>query len=275
MANYKKYHRPIPFAKKLGIGFIAAVIAFFLIFLIVKMLGFRYVEITREDGSIVKFTGKVGETGAPASGTLYFSDGVTADVTDGGATLVYSDGVKYTGQLSAAYRRHGQGTITLANGDSYTGAFVNDAITGYGVYTFANGDVYTGNLFEGLKHGHGVYAYANGDEYVGNFYYDYRDGEGKFTWADGSCFEGIYSGGLKTGHGVYKYANGDLYEGNFELDMRQGQGKYVWASGESYEGEFYNNTFHGLGTYVWNGADGRASYTGYFADGQIKIVEKK
>ena len=98
--------------------------------------------------------------------------------------------------------------------------------------------------------------------------------EGKFTWADGSYFEGIYAGGLKTGKGTYKYANGDVYEGNFEQDMRQGQGKYVWASGETYEGEFYNNTFHGMGTYVWNGTDGRASYSGYFENGQIKIIKQ-
>jgi hypothetical protein len=273
MAKYKKYRRPIPLGKKLGIAALAAVLVFFLVILVIKMMGLRYIELTRDDGTVVKFTGWISEVGTPVSGKLYFSDGVSASIEDDGKTLVYSDGVRYTGEISAAYRRHGQGTITLANGDVYSGTFVNDAITGSGVYTFTNGDVYEGELIDGLKNGKGIYRYANGDLYEGGFYLDFRDGEGKFIWADGSSFEGIYAGGLKTGYGVYKYANGDLYEGNFELDMRQGLGKYVWASGESYEGEFYNNTFNGYGTYIWTGEEGRASYSGYFADGQIKIVK--
>ena len=77
MANYKKYRRPIPLGKKIGIGALAAVAAFFLIIFIIKLLGFRYIELTREDGTVVKFSGKITATGAPASGTLYFSDGKT------------------------------------------------------------------------------------------------------------------------------------------------------------------------------------------------------
>ena len=169
MAKYKKYRRPIPLGKKLGIAALAAVLVFFLVILVIKMMGLRYIELTRDDGTVVKFTGWISEVGTPVSGKLYFSDGVSASIEDDGKTLVYSDGVRYTGEISAAYRRHGQGTITLANGDVYSGTFVNDAITGSGVYTFPNGDVYEGNYYEGMRSGLGRYTYSNGNYYEGSF----------------------------------------------------------------------------------------------------------
>ncbi len=39
-----------------------------------------------------------------------------------------------------------QGTLTLKNGDSYTGEFVDNKMHGQGTLTAANGDSYTGEL---------------------------------------------------------------------------------------------------------------------------------
>ena len=76
---------------------------------------------------------------------------------------------------------------------------------------------------------------------------------------------------MKSGYGIYKYAEGDYYEGQFKGDLRHGDGKYVWANGETYTGQFANGNMNGYGTYTW--PTGRASYTGYFKDGQIIVVE--
>ena len=71
--------------------------------------------------------------------------------------------------------------------------------------------------------------------------------------------------------GTIKYSNGDVYEGGFKGDLRHGDGKYIWANGETYTGEFASGNMHGYGTYTW--PEGRPSYTGYFKDGKIVVVD--
>ena len=76
---------------------------------------------------------------------------------------------------------------------------------------------------------------------------------------------------IKLGYGKYVYSNGDVYEGEFKGDLRHGDGKYIWANGETYTGQFANGNMNGFGTYTW--PTGRASYTGYFENGLIVVVQ--
>ena len=45
------------------------------------------------------------------------------------------------------------------------GQFKDNKIHGKGKKDYANGDKYTGDWIDDIKTGHGVYIYANGDRY--------------------------------------------------------------------------------------------------------------
>ncbi len=55
-------------------------------------------------------------------------------------------------------KRHGNGTMTAANGSSFTGGYANDLMEGFGVYKYASGDMYKGmfraNKFEVFRTSH-------------------------------------------------------------------------------------------------------------------------
>jgi hypothetical protein len=51
--------------------------------------------------------------------------------------------------------KHGKGTDIFANGDRYSGDYVNGKPNGFGTYTWANGSYYEGEFKNGLKHGKG------------------------------------------------------------------------------------------------------------------------
>ena len=267
----KKYRRRLPYAARMAIVFAAALLLFAAIVLTLHILGFRYVTCHRLDGTSVRFAGRVGSDGAPVLGVVLFPDGSKATVDRSDGSFVYSNGSRYSGRLDSVFEREGQGSITLKNGDSYTGDFLHDRLSGHGVYRFANGDVYEGDFVENKKQGFGKYTYADGEIYEGGFYDDMRHGQGKMSKPDGASYEGTYDRGIKSGRGKYVYPNGDVYEGDFADDMRHGNGTYTWADGESYTGEFAYNNINGRGTYTWT--SGRASYTGYFVNGEIVLVD--
>lgn len=249
----------------------AALLVFLLGLGIWRLTGAGSSTVTLSNGEEVKFTGLVDAQGNPVSGTLHYANGLSAEIDIKNSTVTYSDGTVYVGPLDEDYRRTGQGRITWKNGDSYTGDFVADLLTGSGIYTFKSGDVYEGELVGGKKEGMGKYTSADGSVYEGGFKGDLRHGEGRLVTSDGAVYEGGFAEGIKSGYGKYSYANGDSYEGEFKGDLRHGDGKYVWANGETYTGEFANGTMNGFGTYTW--PTGRSSYTGYFKDGVIVVIE--
>ena len=54
---------------------------------------------------------------------------------------------------------------------------------GTGTDIFANGDFYTGDYIDGRPHGKGQYSWANGATYVGEFLAGMKHGEGKWRSA--------------------------------------------------------------------------------------------
>jgi len=235
------------------------------------MMGFRYIVVDKLDGTQVKFAGKVDNDGKMLMGTIIYPDGARATVDETDGSILYDNGSVYSGDLNEIYEREGNGTLTLKNGDRYTGQFAADKLNGQGTYRYSNGDVYVGEFVNNVKQGQGKYTYADGSTYEGGFNLDARHGKGKSVMSDGTLYDGEYEMGLKWGLGTYVYANGDVYTGEFSYDMRNGKGTYTWADGEKYTGEFKNNNINGYGTYVWTG--GRASYTGYFVNGEIVLVD--
>ena len=247
-----------------------ALVVFLLGIGIAAIFGARDTNITLSDGEQIRFTGLFDKDGNPISGTIYYANGLSAEIDLEAGKVTYSDGTVFLGKLDADYRRSGQGSITWKNGDSYEGEFVSDKLSGNGVYTFQSGDVYEGEFVDGKKHGKGKYTAFDGSYYEGEFENDLRHGKGKLVTSDGGVYEGDFEKGIKSGYGTYAYPNGDSYEGEFSGDLRHGNGKYVWSNGETYTGEFAAGNMNGYGTYTW--PEGRPSYTGYFKNGEIVVV---
>ncbi|CAL6030342.1 Conserved_hypothetical protein [Hexamita inflata] len=86
---------------------------------------------------------------------------------------------KYVGQWQGSDYKNGHGTIRIANGNVYTGKWVNDVFEGEALYEFANGNVYKGCFKNGLKHGYGVFTHPSGSIQRGYWqngtvHHDYR-----------------------------------------------------------------------------------------------------
>lgn len=272
--------------------------------------GARYTTYPTSEHGDIRFVGKVDKDGVPTEGTVYYSDGLTAEVSSisdkskqaatssAAATsavtsaqgenkdlpvykikLTYSNGDVYEGE-TVYFLRHGVGTLTFSGGDRYEGEFVFDSMDGEGSYYYLGGDVYTGEFAANQKNGRGIFTWSADDDgsyerYEGEYKNDLRSGDGVYTYADGSRFEGSYLSDAKNGSGKMVFANGDVYEGDFVNDYRTGEGSYTWASGDKYVGEFYRNAITGYGTYTWTEGTNRRDYTGYFENGKIVLIEEE
>ena len=64
--------------------------------------------------------------------------------------------------------RHGEGTMTWPNGDTYTGEW-QDSENGQGTWTYADDSTYTGEWKDGQRHGQGTMTYADGHKYAGEW----------------------------------------------------------------------------------------------------------
>lgn len=267
----KKFRRIQPLTAFMII--LAAALAVFMIGIgINRFMGAQNTTVILSNGEELKYVGMVDASGRPISGTLYYRNGMSAKIDLEAGSVTYSDGTVYYGSLDADYRRSGTGRLEMTNGDSYTGEFEADRLTGKGIYSFASGDIYEGDFVDGVKDGAGKYTASDGSIYEGEFKNDMRHGKGKHISAEGDIYEGDFVNDVKSGEGRCEYANGDIYEGGFYGDLRHGDGRYVWANGETYTGEFKNGNMNGFGTYTW--PTGRASYTGYFEDGLIVVIEQ-
>ena len=157
----------------------AALIVFLIGVGIWKLKGAQNTSVTLSSGEELKYVGLVDKYGRPISGTLYYANGTSAELNVDEGSLTYADGTVYYGPLDADYRKHGEGKLVWTNGDTYTGDFYEDKITGYGTFSFACGDVYEGDLIDGMKEGSGKYYSSDGSEYEGEFKNDMRHGKGQ------------------------------------------------------------------------------------------------
>ena len=162
---------------------------------------------------------------------------------------------------------NGQGTYTLANGDTYTGAWQGGGRNGQGTHTFANGEKYSGRWKDGERNGQGTYTFANGDTYTGAWQGGGRNGLGAMTFANGDAYAGQFKDGRFKGQGTWTSANGNKYTGQFKDDEFNGQGNLAFADGDAYTGQFKDDKFNGQGT--WTFADGR-EYSGGWKDGYLE-----
>jgi len=86
---------------------------------------------------------------------------------------------------------HGIGTRRFQSGDVYNGPYYMgrmdtsqvDALEGR--FYYANGDLYSGQWLEGMQHGTGKYYFNTGASYCGTFECGKRQGKGRYLHPDG------------------------------------------------------------------------------------------
>lgn len=181
----------------------------------------------------------------------------------GNGRVTWANGDAYTGDLVAG-QRHGQGEFVWANGQRYQGPWVQDVPQGRGVLQFTNGNRYEGQVVRGEPHGQGTMTYASGDRYQGGFAAGKSQGQGVYRWASGQTYEGPWINDQPQGLGQLVFANGNRYEGELALGSPHGQGVMTYASGDRYEGQFERGQAHGQGRYAWTNGD---RYSGAWQQG--------
>jgi hypothetical protein len=170
----------------------------------------------------------------------------------------------YNGQVNDDGIAHGIGDRRYANGDVYSGSFVNGKMCGEGKVKYADGVEYEGVWEDDQKHGKGTYTLPSGGVYVGEWRNGKMCGAGRMKYADGDEYEGKWEGGRMHGKGTYRWPDGDVYVGEWRNGERHGAGKMIFASGSEYEGDWRNDEGHGKGTI--KSTDG-SIYTGEWMHG--------
>lgn len=129
-----------------------------------------------------------------------------------GAMGVYAfaDGGKYRGEWQAS-AASGAGTVVYPNGVTYTGAFSGGKFHGFGVMEVSagGGSRYEGEFQRGLRCGRGkLTLLSTGATYEGEFYRDKRHGKGTETSGLGYSFTGEWRENRIGGKGVLVFPDG-------------------------------------------------------------------
>ena len=168
----------------------------------------------------------------------------------------------------------GNGEISLKNGSTYIGVFIDDFLDGKGSidtpsYSYT-GDVkqslpdgegvmvfkninckYEGGFIEGVINGKGVYRIDNA-VLKGEFVHGKLTGKGEETIGTSSKFVGEFSDSMMHGKGVLRIAGDNfkgIYNGEFRLNKFHGVGRLKLENNE-YRGEFVNGEMHGVGELI-------------------------
>ena len=142
--------------------------------------------------------------------------GATQEVTAGEEPKVLTQTVTLLGA------RHGEGTATFPNGDTYAGSFEDGARSGPGKYVYASPPPEEG---EDPKPPVATYE--------GKWKAGEKDGVGIMEFASGAKYHGAFAAGKLEGQGTMYYPNGDLYTGDWVAGKKHGSGTYVFKATES------------------------------------------
>lgn len=179
----------------------------------------------------------------------------------------YPNGSVYEGQFCDR-KRHGHGTLTLADGTKYVAEWKNDARNGEGAEFCVDGTCFMGSYTNGLRSGHGVMAWPEGSKYSGQFERGKANGDGHLLRTDGSVYKGHFVDDCMCGEGCMQWKDGVEYVGQFVSNRRDGTGTMKWTTGrwKSYEGGWKDGKQHGSGTLI---DQGDQVYSGVFHWGKL------
>ena len=91
----------------------------------------------------------------------------------------------------------------------------NSRINGKGTLTLSDGTTYEGDFLDNVKHGKGIYKWKDGRIYEGMFEDDLKHGQGTLTWPDGYTYKGGFRKGVQHGDGQIT-ENGKTHAVKFE-----------------------------------------------------------
>lgn len=95
---------------------------------------------------------------------------------------------------------------------------------GNGELTYANGDVYSGNFKENNRHGQGKFVdITTNTTYQGEFEADQRHGLGRLEFQSGAVLEGEW---VNDSLGSHAWFEGSFADIDVELGNRFGSGRY-------------------------------------------------
>jgi hypothetical protein len=181
-----------------------------------------------------------------------------------GHGIYHKDGDVYTGNFKYN-KRHGQGTIEFSNGNSYSGAWINDHMHGFGTFNTSLG-MYTGQIQYGLMHGTGTYYYDSGYVYKGRFIMGKRSGTG--------ILYKIINLNPETNTDRDKMNKVIVYKGKWYDNKKNGKGTLYYKNGNKFiENGFFvhgiiNNPDRGT-TKIYNSNGDVFTSTIKFKDGDI------
>lgn len=166
----------------------------------------RQAVITFANGN--RYTGEFQGVRPHGQGTMAYANGdrYTGQWKNGlrDGMGVYSDQAgtgRYTGTWKND-RWNGAGARITRYG-SYYGQCKDNRYHGQGTIVWANGNQFTGRFVQGRKDGQGVFRWTNGESYAGAFQQDVMQGQGTYTWPGGKVYSGAFVKDKPTGKGVY------------------------------------------------------------------------
>mmetsp|Transcript_28037 Transcript_28037/g.50214 ORF Transcript_28037/g.50214 Transcript_28037/m.50214 type:complete len:421 (-) Transcript_28037:34-1296(-) len=178
-------------------------------------------------------------------GSVYHGEWSADGRIEGYGEQVWPDGAKYVGEFLNG-EKHGYGTKTTSNGQSYSGFWKHNNRSGHGTYYWPSGSSYTGNFKHGDNHGWGKYTWHNGKIYEGEYKNDEKDGFGAMIFPDGRRYVGEWKHNMHHGHGILTNLDSSEHHGEFVDDMKHGHGISKYADGTRHIGYWEADKLHGI-----------------------------
>lgn len=144
----------------------------------------------------------------------------------------------------------------------------NDCI---GTLSLPNGYSYVGEWVDGKQNGRGSASLPNGFKYVGEFKNNKFSGQGNATLPNGGSYVGEFKDGNYAGKGTLTFPDGTKHTGEFVAGIPNGYGNLLFPNGDKYEGGFKDGKYSGKGTFYF--AKSQESKRGLWSDGKLVLAD--
>ncbi len=125
-------------------------------------------------------------------------------------------------------------TVVFSRG--WAGLWADGKPNGEGSYFYANGDIYSGNWVNGVKSGNGAFVSGKDDSQLVGTWVNGTLTKGKWLFADGTTWHGNFKKNKPIGPGVFYFPNGTQQEGVYveegDPEDDEAEIKLVWRGGD-------------------------------------------
>jgi hypothetical protein len=196
-----------------------------------------------EDGTFTFFNGgnvfrgrwengkRVNGTTTRPDGRQFTGEWVDDSLYNGFGTASYENGNTFTGEWKEGRPYTGKGFVHYSSG-VFEGEILEGNLHGEGKLTLNNGDTSEGQWVNDKLNGKGEYRNKR-IHYIGDFLDDKKHGRGKLVLlSDDSIYEGDFKNNTTKGKGKITYKDGSTYEGDWDYERKHGEGKLTDAKGK-------------------------------------------